>query len=86
MGGSQGADRLVIDAGRRRRRARVRSVGRCSSDRWAAGHSRWGYVPRCPIATSFDRPSLEAFSKALRATLRQRRLTHVTIDPGLEGP
>jgi lipid II:glycine glycyltransferase (peptidoglycan interpeptide bridge formation enzyme) len=44
-----------------------------------------GYVPRGPVATRFDAPSIEAWTEALRAVARERRLTHVTADPGLEG-
>jgi lipid II:glycine glycyltransferase (peptidoglycan interpeptide bridge formation enzyme) len=44
-----------------------------------------GYLPRGPIATSFDRRSVEAFTSALRDMARAQRLTHVTADPGLEG-
>lgn len=45
-----------------------------------------GYLPRGPVATRFDEPSVAAFTDALRAFARRRRLTHVTADPGLEGP
>ena len=44
-----------------------------------------GYAARGPIATRFDEASLAAFTDALRRTARRLRLTHVTIDPGLEG-
>lgn len=44
-----------------------------------------GYLPRGPVATAFDAASLTAFTAALRAFARSRRLTHVTADPGLEG-
>ncbi len=43
-----------------------------------------GYLPRGPIATRFDAASLAAFTDALRRAARRRRLTHVTIEPGLE--
>ncbi len=44
-----------------------------------------GYLPRGPVASSFDAASLAAFTAALRDVARSRRLTHVTADPGLEG-
>jgi peptidoglycan pentaglycine glycine transferase (the first glycine) len=44
-----------------------------------------GYVPRGPVATSFDGPSLDAWTGALRDLASSHRLTHVTVDPGLEG-
>jgi len=44
-----------------------------------------GYLPRGPVATSFDGPSVSAFSAALRDFAKTRRLTHVSADPGLEG-
>ena len=44
-----------------------------------------GYLPRGPVATHFDAASVQAFTDALRAVARARRLTHVTADPGLEG-
>ena len=44
-----------------------------------------GYVPRGPVATSFDEVSLAAFGAALREVAKSRRLTHVTAEPGLEG-
>ncbi len=44
-----------------------------------------GYTPRGPVASTFDRVSLEAFTAALREFAGSRRLTHVTADPGLEG-
>ncbi len=44
-----------------------------------------GYLPRGPVARRFDAASLAAFTAALRAVARARRLTHVTADPGLEG-
>lgn len=44
-----------------------------------------GYVPRGPVARRFDGPSIEAFTAALREVAREERLTHVTVDPGLEG-
>ncbi|CAN5650059.1 peptidoglycan bridge formation glycyltransferase FemA/FemB family protein [soil metagenome] len=44
-----------------------------------------GYLPRGPVATRFDRESVTAFTGALRRFARERRLTHVTADTGLEG-
>ena len=44
-----------------------------------------GYLPRGPVARRFDAASVDAFTEALRAVARARRLTHVTADPGLEG-
>jgi peptidoglycan pentaglycine glycine transferase (the first glycine) len=44
-----------------------------------------GYLPRGPVATSFDAASVAAFTAALRDVAGSRRLTHVTADPGLEG-
>jgi lipid II:glycine glycyltransferase (peptidoglycan interpeptide bridge formation enzyme) len=44
-----------------------------------------GYLPRAPIATVFDQPSVAAFTAALREMARHRQLTHVAADPGLEG-
>jgi lipid II:glycine glycyltransferase (peptidoglycan interpeptide bridge formation enzyme) len=44
-----------------------------------------GYVPRGPVATVLDRPSIEAFTTAVRDLARSHRLVHVTVDPGLEG-
>jgi lipid II:glycine glycyltransferase (peptidoglycan interpeptide bridge formation enzyme) len=44
-----------------------------------------GYVPRGPVASRFDGPSVAAFTDALRGVAREHRLTHVTADPGLEG-
>ena len=44
-----------------------------------------GYLPRGPVATSFDEASIRAFTAALREIAGARRLTHVTADPGLEG-
>lgn len=43
-----------------------------------------GYVPRGPIATTFDAGSLAAFDEALRRLARRERLTHVTVEPGIE--
>lgn len=45
-----------------------------------------GYAPRGPIATTWDGPSVAAFSDALRRLGRRLRLSHVTIDPGLDDP
>jgi peptidoglycan pentaglycine glycine transferase (the first glycine) len=44
-----------------------------------------GYIPRGPVATRFDDSSVAAFTEALGRFARERRLTHVTADPGLEG-
>ncbi len=44
-----------------------------------------GYAARGPIAHRFDEPSLTAFSSALRRAARAAYLTHVTLDPALEG-
>ena len=43
-----------------------------------------GYAPRGPIATTWDEPSLAAFTAALRRAAKRHRLTHVTVDPGTE--
>jgi lipid II:glycine glycyltransferase (peptidoglycan interpeptide bridge formation enzyme) len=43
-----------------------------------------GYAPRGPIATAFDVASIGAFGQAVRRVARRLRLTHVTIDPGIE--
>lgn len=45
-----------------------------------------GYAARGPVATAFDEASLAAFTGVLRHVARRHRLTHVTIDPALEGP
>lgn len=44
-----------------------------------------GYLPRGPVARTFDAGSVSAFTDALLTVARARRLTHVTADPGLEG-
>lgn len=44
-----------------------------------------GYIPRGPVATTFDGASVAAFTTTLREVAKQRRLSHVTVDPGLEG-
>jgi peptidoglycan pentaglycine glycine transferase (the first glycine) len=44
-----------------------------------------GYLPRGPVASRFDEASVAAFTAAIREVARERRLTHVTADPGLEG-
>lgn len=44
-----------------------------------------GYAARGPIATRFDSTSLMAFSVALQRAARRARLTHVTVDPALDG-
>jgi lipid II:glycine glycyltransferase (peptidoglycan interpeptide bridge formation enzyme) len=43
------------------------------------------YLPRGPVATTFDAPSIDAFTRSLRGFAQTRRVTHVTADPGLEG-
>ena len=43
-----------------------------------------GYIPRGPIATTWDEPSIAAFTTALRNAARRLRLTHITADPGTE--
>jgi lipid II:glycine glycyltransferase (peptidoglycan interpeptide bridge formation enzyme) len=53
--------------------------------RLGPGPYAMGYLPRGPVATTFDDRSLAAFTDALRAAAKERRLTHVTADPGLEG-
>ncbi len=74
------SDRVVADGGSGPIGAQVlmRKLG--------PGPFAMGYAPRGPVATSFDGASLDAFSLALRAFARARRLTHVTVDPGVEGP
>ena len=54
--------------------------------RLGPGPFGFGYVPRGPVATTFDGPSIEAFTAAVRGVARSHRLVHVTVDPGLEGP
>ncbi len=54
--------------------------------RLGPGPFAMGYIPRGPVASRFDAQSVEAFSAELRRFARARRLTHVTADPGLEGP
>lgn len=44
-----------------------------------------GYAARGPIATRFDATSVAAFSDALHRAARHARLTHVTVDPAMEG-
>ncbi len=53
--------------------------------RLGPGPFSMGYLPRGPVARDFDAASVVAFTEALRAVARARRLTHVTADPGLEG-
>jgi len=53
--------------------------------RLGPGPFAMGYLPRGPVASSFDEASVTAFTVALRDFARSRRLTHVTADPGLEG-
>jgi lipid II:glycine glycyltransferase (peptidoglycan interpeptide bridge formation enzyme) len=45
-----------------------------------------GYAPRGPIATTWDEASVRAFTAELRRVARRVRLSHVTIDPGVEDP
>jgi lipid II:glycine glycyltransferase (peptidoglycan interpeptide bridge formation enzyme) len=45
-----------------------------------------GYAPRGPVAARFDAASVAAFTVALRQAAERERLTHVTVDPGQEGP
>ncbi|MBA3796245.1 MAG: peptidoglycan bridge formation glycyltransferase FemA/FemB family protein [Chloroflexi bacterium] len=44
-----------------------------------------GYAARGPVGTAFDQASVAAFSDALRRAAKRHRLTHVTVDPALEG-
>jgi lipid II:glycine glycyltransferase (peptidoglycan interpeptide bridge formation enzyme) len=44
-----------------------------------------GYAPRGPVAAAWDDASVGAFTAALRRAARRLRLTHVTVDPGIEG-
>jgi peptidoglycan pentaglycine glycine transferase (the first glycine) len=53
--------------------------------RLGPGPFSMGYLPRGPVATSFDAASLEALTAALRDFARSRRLTHLSADPGLPG-
>lgn len=43
-----------------------------------------GYAPRGPVAAGLDPVSLGVFTAELRRVARRERLTHVTIDPGVE--
>ena len=43
-----------------------------------------GYIPRGPITTTWDEPSVAAFTVALRKAAKRLRLTHITVDPGTE--
>jgi peptidoglycan pentaglycine glycine transferase (the first glycine) len=72
------AARIVVDAGSGPIGGQVllRSLG--------PGPYAMGYIPRGPVATSFDEASVRAFSAALRDFAKAKRLTHVTADPGLE--
>jgi lipid II:glycine glycyltransferase (peptidoglycan interpeptide bridge formation enzyme) len=47
------------------------------------GPAPWsmGYVPRGPVAESFDAQSVAAFTAQLRAVAVARRLSHITIEP-----
>ncbi len=53
--------------------------------RLGPGPFSMGYLPRGPVASSFDAASVAAFTEALRDFARARRLTHCTADPGIEG-
>ena len=53
--------------------------------RLGPGPYSMGYLPRGPVATAFDQASIDAFTSEIRDFARARRLTHVTVDPGLEG-
>jgi lipid II:glycine glycyltransferase (peptidoglycan interpeptide bridge formation enzyme) len=74
-----GVERVVVDGGS------GPIGGQVLIRRLGPGPLAFGYVPRGPVATAFDRPSIEAFTTALRDLARRRRLVHVTVDPGLEG-
>ncbi len=52
--------------------------------RLGPGPFAMGYAPRGPIATTWDEPSVAAFTAALRRAAWRHRLTHVTVDPGRE--
>jgi lipid II:glycine glycyltransferase (peptidoglycan interpeptide bridge formation enzyme) len=73
------ADRVVADGGSGPIGGQVliRALG--------PGPFAMGYAPRGPVATAIDGPSLAAWTEAVRELARSRRLTHVTVDPGLEG-
>ena len=45
-----------------------------------------GYATCGPAATTFDKASIEAFTAELRATAKQERLSHITIDPTISNP
>jgi lipid II:glycine glycyltransferase (peptidoglycan interpeptide bridge formation enzyme) len=45
-----------------------------------------GYAARGPIATTWDEVSIAAFTAQLRRLARRLRLSHVTLDPGVEDP
>ncbi len=45
-----------------------------------------GYATCGPVATSFDKASIEAFTAELRATAGRERLSHITIDPTISNP
>ena len=45
-----------------------------------------GYATCGPVASAFDRPSIDAFTRELREVARRERLSHVTIDPTVSDP
>lgn len=53
--------------------------------RLGPGPFAMGYLPRGPVASAWDAPSVSAITEALRDFAKARRLTHLTADPGLEG-
>jgi lipid II:glycine glycyltransferase (peptidoglycan interpeptide bridge formation enzyme) len=73
------ATRVVVDAGS------GPMGGQLLMHRLGPGPYALGYLPRGPVASTFDAPSLGAFTEALREVARTHRLTHVTADPGIEG-
>jgi lipid II:glycine glycyltransferase (peptidoglycan interpeptide bridge formation enzyme) len=73
------AERVVVDGGS------GPIGGQVLIRRLGPGPLAFGYIPRGPVATVFDRPSVAAFTIAVRDLARSHRLVHVTIDPGLEG-
>jgi lipid II:glycine glycyltransferase (peptidoglycan interpeptide bridge formation enzyme) len=73
------AERIVVDGGS------GPIGGQVLIRRLGPGPLAVGYVPRGPVATVFDAPSIRAFTTAIRGLARARRLVHVTVDPGLEG-
>jgi lipid II:glycine glycyltransferase (peptidoglycan interpeptide bridge formation enzyme) len=43
-----------------------------------------GYAPRGPVARSFDRGSVQAWTARVRSVAKELALTHVTVDPEVE--